>query len=116
MIWRRTVVLFVAALIGSAVIGLLIHLVEKAHRAELSNCVSQDTEAGKRFVTVAQDSTEVGFQPCISEQPLALWIKGTMLVTFFAWIGFFLSLLQDTFLYMRGRPRGAVKFEFHWFR
>jgi hypothetical protein len=117
MIWRRTVVLFVAALLGSAVIGLEIHREDKAYGEQLSNCRIQATGDGARYRTFSQDTVpDVGFKPCFSERPVSDWFKILVVTVFLLWIGFFSSLSQDCFLYFRARRRKLVTGEFRWFR
>jgi hypothetical protein len=117
MIWRRTVVLLVAAMLGRAMIGLRIIHEEKMHGRQRSICVTQATPDGARYRNVAQDAApDAGFSPCFIDGAPPVWVKVLVLTVFFLWIGFFSSLLQDCFLYLRARRRGVTTGRFLWLR
>ena len=102
MIWRRTIVLFFAALAVTAILGV------KIHREARPRCTAYVSSGEIRFSTVAQENTEAGFTPCFIDSGVTTWVKILVWSWFILTVAFCSSLAQDCFIYIRGRHAGRI--------
>ncbi len=110
MIWRRTIVLFFAALAASAVPGV------KAYEESRPRCVTDTSSGESRPVAVVEDGAEVGFTPCFIDSEVSVWFKTLVLSWFLLTVALSSSIVQDCFLYLRGRRLGVIVGPFRWMR
>ena len=110
MIWKRTIVFLWLAFALSIPISIQVY-------RELRPCKEgQRHESQNNPRPVAFEESEVGFNPCHINTELGFWPKTFVLSWFVLWVAFFCSLVQDVFLYVRGRRRGTIIGSFRWRR
>jgi hypothetical protein len=112
VIWRRTIVLLVLAAVMSLPIAIEVY--RDSHVPCKMGRMSEVYRTGIRVDVV--DEAAVGFRPCFVDGPESNWWRALVLGCFFLWVGFFSSLAQDLFLYVRGRRCGTIVGRFRWLR
>jgi hypothetical protein len=112
LIWRRTIVLFFLAVAISLPIA-----IEVSRDSHVPCKMGRMSEIRRSRIQVdVVDEAAVGFRPCFVDGPESNWWRALVLGCFFLWLGFFSSLAQDLFLYVRGRRCGTIVGRFRWLR
>ena len=104
-------ILFFLTLATSAAFGMLVYRESRP----LPGCIAQENHS-PQLLRVAQDSAAVDFHPCYVEGELPAWKKLVAISCFLSWVAFLSSIVQDCFLYFRGRRRGTISGRFKLLR
>ena len=104
-------ILFFLALATSAAFGVLVY----RDSGPLPGCVADEVHR-PQLLRVAQDNNDVGFLPCYVEREVPVWMKILAISCFLSWVAFLSSIVQDCFLYFRGRRKGTISGRFRLLR